>query len=317
MTDIEGSYAPTDAVFEVTVPNGDLEKILALRGLVEALGLQLRDSEVAIAEDEKVDSAVITGQQLSDVSMDLWGDEAYGRAASELLIHEWGTVQYRTDKDGNVVPVSLAQTLNPGLRQIGHIDPSVSKDTRREQAQVIWESLRSPYSCDIQSVKDSSFGSIVLSPDKIVVDHLKSFVLRRQYDKHSLHGTLGKALDVMSVAAGVRDSVSEHLLQDLDDEFITMHQLVDAMDAELPKKHRNALLEKITEKVWKQYISGVPNIEGELITKDTLLFHRRRYARRDTVFALFISLSSLAALATVSSEGAPKEFLRKISQNDI
>jgi hypothetical protein len=225
--------APGYSTFEVTLPKGVNENTLALYGIGTALGWNIKE-RVAFASDLKRDAIPdymeITPDDLRDISTEVWDTDVYGETAAGFLEEQkrWLSKHYYlyTYLPGTGDDVTVNSELRQFARGQGDHGSALGtyperlrrNDLLEAQAERIEGMIgqlwpRTPYPFEAPSVRKSSEPRWETDGDKTEWWDLEAGPVSRMrlahYARtsgiawHSLHGSIGKAHDVINIASGL------------------------------------------------------------------------------------------------------------------
>jgi hypothetical protein len=225
------------STFEVTIPKGVNEDTLALYGLGNALGWNIKE-RVAFASDLKrgdiPEYMEVTPDDLADVSRELWGTEVYGENALRFLDEErrnfhrtYYIYTHKAKEDGYRVAysdlayryrvkaddISSKLGIYPGhLRTYGG-NNSAEQEKLEELVAQMWP--RTPFPFEAPTVAQSNQPRWESESDVLDWWDLKAgpfsrlrlahYARTRGIAKHVLRGAVGKTHDVINVAAGLTE----------------------------------------------------------------------------------------------------------------
>lgn len=254
-------------VFEITIPPGaDAD--------LHARQLGRLAAEFGLVLVERLSDPIISPGGLQLLSRNMWDSPDYGSSAASLLhilqsaVTSHGRVLSR---DGLLYVVVPAFELYAGKNGVplGPTDMSVEEVDRRAHA--VLNELESPFPLiathapspyeDERTVRNI----VPLAPTQ---SRLSRFVQSRGYGQHMLHGSIGKALDVLVAAAGITpEPVAAS--RECPGEFITSQDLRELLRSTnlFTNTQINTLFDKIAHVVKWQLLHGAPLRSGEVVVE--------------------------------------------------
>lgn len=290
---------------EITVPREATEGMAALRGMVTALGYTTRQRSTLpgdLASTGLPDLWRIGDEQFLETSRELWRSEDYGASAISQMSHErrrgsgilWnnGLVNMRGGEEFAGTEIGGVPIIPLWVNgEYNSIRPphNLTDEAMVNRAQFLWDHLRTPFTM-VTTFSDHGRGERVidLSAGDITRERLADYTRSRKYDQHSLHGTIGKMLDVIGVTAGVvgKNDIGE---RDTSCEFVEAQDLEGMMqDAGLTTRAKNDIHNRLSRAIHGHLETGEAYEHGEIILEGKL--DGWQYAR--------IATSSLAALTS-------------------
>lgn len=257
--------------FLVTIPPDDEAGLAALHELASnAPGRQLTEALEPTVPHTPFDLAM-----LSEISHEHWGTPIYGETAASLLTVERAKLE--TSVMG--VPGNTNYGLRFNFERPGGYHQDL-KTNINEPAATIYADVRRlldaygtpvTFSASLVSRKDRSEGAhgyvpiLALHPGDFTMEALTAFVETRRYAQHTLHGTLGRALDTMCLATGALEQprVVTTPPRPGSPDLITHTQL--AAGRTVGADAYKLLWRKVNETLKTQTATGAPAREGELI----------------------------------------------------
>lgn len=212
---------------------------------------------------------------LKDLSEELWGAPVYGATAYSLFGHLHAKSYTVTRQpDGFYVGSFLGA-------KGGKLDVS-SPATRPEIARAASALLRSkqhlPFGLRIEGLteEDADIPHLYfhLKPGAITRQHLAPYMEAVRWRHHALHGTVGKALDVLKTASGFAITPEETASQD-DQEYISYQELravlrQSAEDGEISAYHYTGIPRKVACTAVDQIAAAQPHSWGELVFRGSV-----------------------------------------------
>lgn len=131
-------------------------------------------------------------------SVNLWGSRGYAGVAAEILSFEARIAST------NFMLRNGWSSLDPELLGDGWL----SFDAMTARARKHWNDQCYPFSLQVQRLGNDNIRLMAGVTDR---DHLAHYMDGRGLSEHTLHGSLGKAFDVLRVASGLAKGRSLHL----------------------------------------------------------------------------------------------------------
>lgn len=143
----------------------------------------------------------ITDTYLIDLSCQLWGSEAYGRTAVNMLEDRKQGLRFIASNQGIIEP-------NGRILPQDH-SHEYSPEELEAMGRTWWsEDIRClPFEPEVTPHKDGR--SFHLTVGAATPKRLAEGLRRLRLDNHHLHGSLGKTLDLMKVAGGLAEDVAQ------------------------------------------------------------------------------------------------------------
>lgn len=218
------------STFEVTLPRGANEHTLALFGLGNALGWNITERAALSSDMERSDVPdylQVTPGDLEDISNELWDTAVYGQTAANFL--EEGKRNFRKDsylqthptkEGGEIVATSdLVRFRQDSRYELGRY-PShprslsargrVEEERLEAMVRALWSTT--PFAFESPSISkgvprwavdDDTIAWWDLEPGSVSRIRLAHHARITGTARHSVRGTIGKAHDVINVAAGL------------------------------------------------------------------------------------------------------------------
>jgi len=194
--------------FEVTIgPNTDPWSVPALQGLLGFEGVEVTEQPAVTSAPAQE----VTREELEAVSSDLWGSPIYGSFASAYM----GSLRRSA---GQVIFYASDGTARLQLRRERQFNLPDTHDLPADlqtkqaideylEAEVFGQSAL-PFTLRTGNLIANAGNDLgrpyrVLTPHMMTNHGLARFLRHNKLDAHTLHGTLGKGLDVLLEAAGI------------------------------------------------------------------------------------------------------------------
>ncbi|HSH18284.1 MAG TPA: hypothetical protein VK978_02790 [Candidatus Saccharimonadales bacterium] len=309
---------PPTVSYEVSFPADAPQHRVALEGLAQAYGWSIRQTPPPAAESAIEDDALVTETDMRAVSAELFGKEHYGDTAYSIIRRvkeQYGRL--------SIVASGGSVRFEPayGMPELGSrviAAANADEEEIKQSACQILEDTGPPFNFDfVRTEKQSwSYEAFLcdIAPLTVTKQRLAAFTVRRGYVDHELHGTLGKALDVMNVVAG---SAAARLV----DEVNATHYVQSADVIRLARGQGKSLsvVETVTNKIIRAVIAQVrtgkplpPEEGGELVTEGRYDATARF---RDEELPELLALDSLVRLGkTIRSNSKAGPFLQNLPQ---
>jgi hypothetical protein len=185
----------------------------------------------------------VTDQQLLEVSQDLWGSEVYGATVVSMLQSGRHFVDSAVWSVDDFTSDPVARTVD----YHGHVPRS--EEDMRGLALDKWDAAHYPYEPAAHNYNEAGGqypAYLNITPGMVTRLRLADFGRNRGYDSHELHGTLGKAFDVVAVASGIKKAMEVGTAH-VETEFITAKELRAHLRAfGLPPYYRNEINTELT-----------------------------------------------------------------------
>jgi hypothetical protein len=309
--------------FEVTLPRSSIEGIAALRGIALALDWRVRQRD-ALATDLDDHSLPelwrINDEQFLATSTELWGSADYGVTAASYFHRKkyadgylWSNGEVNMnipedlrDKAIDGVPVIPLWIDGERNKTKGMYD--LSDEALRKRARLLWDHRHEPFEPAI-TIEDSSARwprTAHIFAGDMTRERLADYVRANGYDKHYLHGTIGKMFDTINVTAGIvaKEAIGD---RDIDSEFIERQELEQMMDtAGLNTRQKNNILQRLDRAIRGQMETGRSYEHGEIVIEG-------RYDIWDFDRIATRSLTAIARSYTSRRETPTLRFLRQFS----
>lgn len=177
-----------------------------------------------------------------------------------------------------------------------------SEREMRSMALDRWDDTHPPFEPFLQHRKENDrfAAHLEVRPDAVSKLRLADYARSRGYDRHELHGTLGKTCDVLLVASGVIEA-GEARTQPVDSgkKFITFKSLQAYFrKARLHHDHVNDIHNELTCAIRSTMQNAQPPEYGEVIFEGFVNLHSARRFER-------VAVKSLLAMAQWFPEGRP------------
>lgn len=272
---------------EITLPRASAEGMTALRGMVTALGWQARERPTLLGDLDYSQLPRlwrIDDEQFLETSRELWGSEDYGKSAAAHLRRERRSIGGVLWSNG-LVNMEIAETLGGveidgvpivplyvgGAYQPTRPPYKLSDAAMARRAQFLWNLHHHPFIVRT-SIKDyrGDERTMELFPGDITRERLADYARNRKYDEHTLHGAIGKMLDVVTVTAGVieKQDIGE---REVEGDFIEPATLRRMMAEEGLSTHMgNGIRKKLAKAIGSQLASGKPCEYGEVVLEGSI-----------------------------------------------
>ncbi|HET7301894.1 MAG TPA: hypothetical protein VFI74_01030 [Candidatus Saccharimonadales bacterium] len=240
-----------------------------------------------MSKSTEISQQNITDEMLSATSIELWGDPVYGATANTFFDRERsdkGCAVWLTDRGYVLSTIMGDRIAKPSIftepldietnADIKDVARTASKDIRYRHTLPFALTLRMPGEEDEEAAAHGL--AFKLEPAQLVHSHLKKYITRRGWHDHRLHGTLGKAMDVLKASVGYKPNTVRTARQN-DQEFISREDLkaqaVQAIEAgELMPHYQRDFSDKVSRGGYEQVCSGQPIAWGEVILEGAASF---------------------------------------------
>jgi|GEM_PF-4628435 len=302
--------------FEITLPEGhSLEARVALQAMVHAFNWRM--------EDVTQDKREISWPSMHEASERIFGSERYAVFAHDIVRHlQAGAVASVTDTScyagmNNLFEARYVAEFSNSYFHLGPVPVDTHPDTdttpqalkkKIAQGGEYKRPIELPF--DLYAARgdfsDKIYGFEVLKikPGDISIDGLAKFLRSMGWDRHRYSGTLGKAIDLMAIQAGLKDD--SELAHDSGETFIDMEQLEsEAALAGIKPSTRRNMLQRINNALIGQIIGQ--DYTAPFVVEGAC----RLYTGHNGVSVERVSLSSLGVLADKYQGPSPAiSFLR-------
>lgn len=248
-----------------------------------------------VFEDCVVAPRQITDEQLLEVSGNLWDSTDYGAAAVSLLELE--------RRHARTSVWAIDDFPLPWQSEAEKRRPLAAPRSEQEMAEIVldmWDQAHYPFEPSVRYLERTGVdnfypGMSGCSPGFLTRLRLADFSRSRNYDKHELHGTLGKTFDVLTVAAGIKKA-SEVGSSHIETEFITAKDLrAHLRNIELPPSYRKEINYVLADAISDEIHRAVAPEYGEVIFEGYLSGSGHKFEK--------VAVASLVAMA----KNFPKE----------
>jgi hypothetical protein len=261
------SVAQPTTDYEVRFPSNDDYHRLALLGLAGALGWEVQertpDGTVEAVTDplSEIDDGIVTVDGLRSVSAELFGATCYGDTANSILQqtrNEYKNLRIELDRHEIAFahgPYIVGRRLERYIAPAGTPQEVIELRARRAIA-----TTEAPFAVRFE-LRPDHYGSkqeyLAVVPMNVTAGRLSAFTHSCGYTTHALHGLVGKALDVLNVAAGSAEPrVSPNYDPGL---FVPLADVMRlASEERLSKGVINTIMEKIGWALRNQAMDGMP-----------------------------------------------------------
>jgi hypothetical protein len=274
-------------IYEVGMPHPTREQQLALQGMAGAFGWTLQ--EISDPSEQ-----TITEQTFQEVSTRTWGDPTYGTVAHMLIKddrHRGQQPSVRLYGDYYTLNGTLLWDDNRVGRRSDNA-ATVENNLRRK-----WDSGVTPYELLIEKPANSAPQHWTLEYGNVTQDRLARFAVQKNWNAHNLHGTLGKALEVISLSADLiqPDEINTEISYYDDTPFISLADFNKELTAAPMTSHRRGAIRELIRDRLREQLSNEHHLSGkaELVFEGP--FTRERYAIQPERLAVY-SLQSLRGL---------------------
>lgn len=270
MAELDRSDSSAYITYEVTIPTGEADQIAALQGLRRTFDWNLRARTTLPGDLDRSDTTrpwVIEEENFLGISQQVWEVDTYGRNAVDQLRYEAIKLNWKMGvlwRNG----FNNADENNPRYRldEIDVLSAQLSPAQMRSRAQEVWNMQRFPFELDHDEISDRVPRGLNLRPGPVTRDRLADYVRAHGYDRHELHGALGKTLDLFGIAAGVVN-VGDIQPDGNDADFIEDTELQALMEAQISRAARQRIRSLINDHLEAQFDKGSPVNDYEIIVE--------------------------------------------------
>ena len=265
--------------FQVTIPSGSPEQILALDGLADAFHWEIRDSNDRTVVDlpEIPEDTLLTEADFLLASQELWSTDTHGKVAHSMLHNVRSAVasggHVSVGWAGGVGDISLYINDTP-FSHSSHVPVGdKTMDPKIVDARVMREieGRNLPFGVVMQRPDPSSNRSYhrnIFIPSLLDKSRLAKYLVHRGYDRHQYHEAVGKAVDVMLAVAEV-EPVSKHN-RTLDIEYVDRKDVVAMMVANGTTRPQADGLFKIVRTVVKSQLALSSEHNDEVVVAGSI-----------------------------------------------
>jgi hypothetical protein len=247
-------------------------------------------------------------KQLAEVSEHYWGSEQYGVTARSYIESLWRVSRFSVYVDARMRDVSINSDLP--VQEVDLFDSlrgqglgGAGNSKLQEAFSAVLDSAPLPFYFDVVNAEDG-LSLFWAYPCSLSRDKLAGYMKNRGLSRHTLHGTAGKSLDVLSAAAGV----GEKTVVDCTDpgDYIGFTALLQkARDKGLKEHQTNLLKKQLVKAVLQQIRTGMPLEYGEVVLEGPFSV----VSPAKSLEECSVAIASLGVLALGSTNNAIKAFL--------
>jgi hypothetical protein len=262
--------------YEVTLPREAHEEALALQGLAGSFGWRVR--ERSALPSDLTDSPIperwhVKADQLAQISTEVWGSDVYGRSAAA-----WHGISDNPNASHNRRHCYSVYESHFGTFFEGDMDPlteetGLSFSELEGMVNARWARANSAHSLEVKQAQPGFTEPIPAYRTRLLAtvgpvtrDRLANHLRTSGHDNHKLHGTLGKGLDVLRVAAGTTspDQIGHSDARDM--VFVTREEFEARLaQADLSNNQKRLIVQELGQKATWQLRDGTPCRQGELV----------------------------------------------------
>jgi hypothetical protein len=308
--------------FQVTIPSGSAEQILALDGLADAFHWQIRDADDRTIVDlpELDEDGILTEPDFLIASQEMWGTDVHGKVAHGLL----QGIRSRVTSNGHASAgysgrVSDISVYIPdsSFHHAAGSNPiaDITMDTKVIDARILREveTRKLPFGVVMQHPHpegNQKHHRNIFVPTLLDKKHLEQFVIHRGYHEHRYHEAVGKAIDVMLAVAEVEPTSNHDRTSDT--EFVDRKDVISMLVANGTTRPQADGFFKIVRNVVKSQLAMRPEHAEEVIVAGAI---ELMWDGAEIKLVDQLGLASLKPLAPLSTNQRIKELVSDLDWN--